>query len=338
MCGIAGYWDKRGAGPGAVGETVLRMLDALGCRGPDSAGVALYGGAPGEGGGHVLRVKLGERGDLDAKGERVAAHLRERGWLRAAETTHEYLRLEVEFDGDPRQLERSIEAVDEALEVVSLGRRLEIVKQVGSPEELEATYSVSRFRGTHGIGHTRLSTESRVDLSHSQPFWAHGVPDLAIVHNGHITNYHVLRRRYEQRGVRFYTENDSEIVGVYLGRAAGRRACPWRRRCGPPCATSTAPSATWRRPRTRSASPRTRSRSSRCWWPRPSSTWPVANEEIAIRAAFPGTYEAREAQAKEVRVWQRSPESPRSAATAEPRERSTPRSSERSRRGQPAFA
>src|SRR5205823_5193087 len=72
------------------------------------------------------------------------------------------------------------------------------------------------LRGSHGIGHTRLSTESRVDLSHSQPFWAHGVPDLATVHNGHITNYHKLRRRYEQRGYRFYTENDSEIIGIYL--------------------------------------------------------------------------------------------------------------------------
>jgi glutamine phosphoribosylpyrophosphate amidotransferase len=55
-----------------------------------------------------------------------------------------------------------------------------------------------------------------VDLSHSQPFWAHGVPDLATVHNGHITNYHKLRRQYEQRGYRFYTENDSEVIGIYL--------------------------------------------------------------------------------------------------------------------------
>jgi glutamine phosphoribosylpyrophosphate amidotransferase len=70
--------------------------------------------------------------------------------------------------------------------------------------------------GTHGIGHTRHSTVSPVDLSHSQPFWAHGAADLATVHNGHITNYHKLRRRYEQRGHRFYTENDSEVIGVYL--------------------------------------------------------------------------------------------------------------------------
>ncbi|MGE3821615.1 MAG: glutamine phosphoribosylpyrophosphate amidotransferase, partial [Isosphaeraceae bacterium] len=59
-------------------------------------------------------------------------------------------------------------------------------------------------------------TESRIDLSHSQPFWAHGVPDLATVHNGHVTNYHRLRRLYRQRGVRFHTENDSEVIGVYI--------------------------------------------------------------------------------------------------------------------------
>jgi glutamine phosphoribosylpyrophosphate amidotransferase len=61
-----------------------------------------------------------------------------------------------------------------------------------------------------------MSTESRIDLSHSQPFWAHGVLDLATVHNGHVTNYHQLRRQYEQQGATFYTDNDSEVIGVYL--------------------------------------------------------------------------------------------------------------------------
>jgi glutamine phosphoribosylpyrophosphate amidotransferase len=111
--------------------------------------------------------------------------------------------------------ERILEHVPGA-EVICLGRCLDLFKQVGSPVQLEETYRISRMAGSHGIGHTRLSTESRVDLSHSQPFWAHGVPDLATVHNGHITNYHKLRRRYEQRGHRFYTENDSEVIGVYL--------------------------------------------------------------------------------------------------------------------------
>jgi glutamine phosphoribosylpyrophosphate amidotransferase len=119
-------------------------------------------------------------------------------------------------------IERTLLSQVSGTEVVSLGRQLEILKQAGSPRQLEESYGIAQRRGSHGIGHTRLSTESRVDLSHSQPFWAHGVPDLATVHNGHITNYHKLRRHYEQRGCRFFTENDSEVIGVYLRDRLGR--------------------------------------------------------------------------------------------------------------------
>ena len=125
---------------------------------------------------------------------------------------------------DLPKLEERIHARLPGSEVLCLGEHIDLFKQVGSPDELEASYLISALRGTHGIGHTRMSTESRVDLSHSQPFWAHGVADLATVHNGHITNYHKLRRRFEQEGYRFYTENDSEVIGVYLRdrMAAGR--------------------------------------------------------------------------------------------------------------------
>ena len=128
----------------------------------------------------------------------------------------DYLSFTIEGDINPYALEAALQQNGHQVEVVSMGHRLDIVKQVGSPDQLEASYHVSNRTGYHGIGHTRMSTESRVDLSHSQPFWAHGSPDVAVVHNGHITNYHKLRRQYEQRGVKFYTENDSEVIGVYL--------------------------------------------------------------------------------------------------------------------------
>ena len=215
MCGIVGFWNRREENSG-LGRTLLKMLDALDCRGPDSAGVALYG--EGQNGRLVLRVSLGEHGDYDAMARQVVARAEAVGAVSEWARTAEYLRLVIAYGDEAKQLEQAIEAAGEGVEVVSMGRRLEIVKQVGSPDNLDQTYRVSGFEGTHGIGHTRLSTESRIDLSHSQPFWAHGHPDLAIVHNGHITNYHKLRRIYEQEGARFYTENDSEIIGMYLRR------------------------------------------------------------------------------------------------------------------------
>src|SRR5919109_3043456 len=222
MCGIVGFLDKTNNARAAVGDVLFEMLKALGCRGPDSAGVALYGS--GQAGALVLQIKLGEHGDLEAKSQEIAARVQRIGMLHDRTRTAAYLRLVLSDIGDPRQVERLIEADDDDIEVVSIGHHLEIVKQVGSPQHLDATYGVSKWTGTHGLGHTRLSTESRVDLSHSQPFWAHGFPDLAIVHNGHITNYHQLRRRYEQHGVRFYTENDSEIISLYLAEKLARGA------------------------------------------------------------------------------------------------------------------
>ena len=214
MCGIVGYFDRTSIVEGPLGSTILKMLEALACRGPDSAGVALFGKpSPGT---FFTRVKVAEHA------ERIA---REAELFGASDLTRQgaYLRCAIRDTGNLPAFLAAVEAVDHEVEVVSIGHRLEIVKQTGSPDNLESTYHVSRLKGTHGVGHTRLSTESRVDLSHSQPFWSHGYPDLAIVHNGHITNYHQLRRRYEQRGVRFYTENDSEVVAIYLAEQLKRR-------------------------------------------------------------------------------------------------------------------
>jgi glutamate synthase domain-containing protein 1 len=206
MCGIVGYLDKRG-GTSPVGQKVLAMLRALGCRGPDSAGIALFHLPAG----WQVRFSVPSRFAPGTVNE--AAHAL--GLVLVRDHGNGVFDTSAPGGSDAITLEDGLRARLDA-EVIGLGERLDLFKQVGSPAELEKTYQVSRMVGTHGIGHTRLSTESRVDLSHSQPFWAHGIPDLATVHNGHITNYHKLRRHYEQRGYRFYTENDSEVIGVYL--------------------------------------------------------------------------------------------------------------------------
>jgi methylamine---glutamate N-methyltransferase subunit A len=339
MCGIFGFLSKRSfaAGPSA-GRTALTMLEALACRGPDSVGAAVIGPTREEAEG-IWSVRVARAPDaaldrLGTLGEVYRAGTDGTGLGRDGT---------VRFDFRPApgvtadDVERALGARRGGPEVLSLGRRLDLVKRVGAPGGLEAAYALSRWTGPLVIGHTRMSTESRIDLSHSQPFWAHGVPDLAIVHNRHITNYHVLRRRYEQRGVRFYTENDSEIVGVYVGERLAE---------GEPLEVALRASL---RDLDGSYSYLAATEDALGFAKDPFALKPllvaeteqfvaVANEEIAIRAAFPGTYEAREAQAKEVRVWQRSPRPPRSPATAEQRATSTPRSSERSRGARPAFA
>jgi glutamate synthase domain-containing protein 1 len=213
MCGIIGFLEKRRDSSRPVGSTLLSMLQALSCRGPDSAGVGIFR-TPSPF--WILQIKLPDSGQAGPDANAVLDVARGSTRVLRNQTIGAYVQLEVEGTTDPAELEDNLSCRLPGLEVVSLGHQLEIVKQVGSPAQLEQTYGISKKTGRHGIGHTRMSTESRVDLSHSQPFWAHGVPDLATVHNGHITNYHKLRRQYEQRGYRFYTENDSEVIGVYL--------------------------------------------------------------------------------------------------------------------------
>jgi glutamate synthase domain-containing protein 1 len=299
MCGIAGFFDKSG-GPAPLGATVLAMLSALGCRGPDSAGIALWSEKVD---GFIVRLKPGDAADAEARRGEIVRRVSRLGRVRVSADHGSLLRLEV-AKAEPTDLVRAIEAVAPDVEVVSMGRQLEIVKQVGAPRSLDSDFGVSKLRASHGLGHTRLSTESRVDLSHSQPFWAHGYPDLAVVHNGHITNYHRLRRLYEQEGVRFYTENDSEVIGVYLARklragaSLGEALCDSVRELDGSFSYLAATDEAFGF-----------AKDPFCLKPlivaETDGAVAIANEEIALAAALPAGYRAREAGAGAVGLWVR---------------------------------
>ena len=289
-----------------LGQTLLGMLRALGCRGPDSAGIALWGP---EAEGLIVRVKPGDGTDPAARRREITKRASALGRVRVSPAGGSLLRLQI-AEADPGELARAIEDVGSDVEVVSMGRRLEIVKQVGAPQSLERDFGVSKLTGSHALGHTRLSTESRVDLSHSQPFWAHGYPDLAIVHNGHITNYHRLRRLYEQEGVRFYTENDSEIIGVYLARklSAGASLGDALRDSVKELDGSFSYLAATGEAFGFAKDPF-------CLKPlivaESDGAVAIANEEVALAAVLPAGYRAREAGAGAVGIWQRPPGTPR---------------------------
>jgi glutamine phosphoribosylpyrophosphate amidotransferase len=213
MCGIAGYLSRTGTDE-PIGKVLLDMLTGLARRGPDSAGIACFN--PTADGSNVAWVRLPADADATTAEQTVRDRLGGLAEIRDVQRHGDLLRLQLWLDAPAGAVSKALERPGEDFEVVSVGEHLELVKQVGAPGGLEATFGVAAMRGSHGIGHTRLSTESKVDLSHSQPFWAHGIADLATVHNGHITNYDRLRRLYEQKGVRFFSENDSEVIGIYL--------------------------------------------------------------------------------------------------------------------------
>ncbi len=212
MCGIVGVFYKREGATGPVGQIMTDMCDELFRRGPDSAGVALYGPVLDDG--FVVRVDL-DRPDHDIAEGEVLAAADEVTSVKDAARTARSLRLVVVHDAEGKLADVIEERVPGA-RVFSIGRSMEIVKDLGMACDINQRYSLSAFQGSHGIGHTRMATESRVDIAHSHPFWARPFPDISVVHNGQITNYHKLRRSLEQKGQRFATENDSEVIAIYI--------------------------------------------------------------------------------------------------------------------------
>jgi glutamate synthase domain-containing protein 1 len=224
MCGIAGIIYREGGGEHRVGRDMTAMLQAMKHRGPDSTGYALY--RP-ESEGYVMHVKLAESNghqefDLAERLNRQRADIEGRMRASGAEissidatTSQHAMTVAFGFDGDLKQLADYIEDVRDT-EVLSLGRSLEIVKDLGDAETVAADYKLDSFVGTHAIGHARMATESDVDIANAHPYWAYPFPDVAVVHNGQLTNYHQWRRRLERAGHRFQSECDSEIIAVYL--------------------------------------------------------------------------------------------------------------------------
>jgi hypothetical protein len=221
VCGIAGIIYRNGDGERAVGQDMTRMLQAMKHRGPDSTGYALYRGG---GDTFVMHVKLSEAAGADPElaqrvrrqRSQVEASMRAAGAeIEEIKGTPRTMTVIFGFDGDLKLLADAVERVRHT-EVLSLGRSLEIIKDLGDAETVSGDYGLDRFVGTHAIGHARMATESDVDIANAHPYWAYPFPDVAVVHNGQLTNFHDWRRRLQRAGHRFQSDCDSEIIAVYL--------------------------------------------------------------------------------------------------------------------------
>ena len=201
MCGIVGLFLKSPALEPRLGVMLADMLEVMTGRGPDSAGFAVYGaGGPG-------RLKLTLRGsDLpmiaQALGEMASAELRD---------THMVLSVPRQ---DEDQVRGWLAANRPDVVVTGVGQRIELYKEVGLPAQVARRFGLEGMAGTHGIGHTRMATESAVTTDGAHPFSTG--QDQCLVHNGSLSNHRSLRRMLEPRGIRFATDNDSEVAAGYL--------------------------------------------------------------------------------------------------------------------------
>jgi len=222
MCGIAGVIHRNGNSN--VGMEMTSMLRALKHRGPDSTGFAIYGEP--EENTFVLRFKLAEQEDL-SNGLKVRDEIRDRKTQvdellntfgvkvsELEEATEYAFRYEIQYAGDMKLLADHIEDIEGA-EILSIGSALELIKDLGDADVVSDAYGLGNFTGTHGIGHTRMATESDVDIRSAHPYWAYPYSDIAVVHNGQITNYWLMRRQLEREGQRFVSNCDSELLAVY---------------------------------------------------------------------------------------------------------------------------
>lgn len=227
MCGIAGLIHR--GSTSAIGAEMTSMLQAMKHRGPDSTGYALYG-KPQAKNEYVMRFKVAEGAEarggfaiheqMAARKKAVDKRLKEldvKVEKRKQVTEYAY-RYEFTFDDDLRKVADYLEDI-ENVEILSIGHALELVKDLGDATVVSDQYGLKKFKGTHAIGHTRMATESDVDIRSAHPYWAYPFSDVSVVHNGQLTNYWTKRRAMERRGHRFHSDCDSELIAVYIADA-----------------------------------------------------------------------------------------------------------------------
>lgn len=208
MCGIVGLFLKDKSLEPQLGAMLSDMLVIMTDRGPDSAGIAIYG-APSEGRAKITVQSADPKQDfagLDSLLKPVDSST-----TVELKSTHAV----IETGANKAQAVRDLLAQERAgIRVMGSGDSVEIYKEVGLPKDVVSRFGIRSMGGTHGIGHTRMATESAVTTLGAHPFSTGA--DQCLVHNGSLSNHNNLRRELVREGMTFETQNDSEVAAAYL--------------------------------------------------------------------------------------------------------------------------
>ncbi|MEP1962119.1 class II glutamine amidotransferase [Tateyamaria sp.] len=207
MCGIVGLFLKDKSLEPKLGEMLTAMLITMTDRGPDSAGIAIYGG---ESNGRTKMTVQSDTPDTAFAGlEAMLSDAAGGSVSMTTKSTHAILDIPA---GSTAKVRAALDNLN--IRVMSRGDSLEIYKEVGLPKKVAAQFDLAAMSGTHGIGHTRMATESAVTTMGAHPF--NTGDDQCLVHNGSLSNHNSLRRKLRREGIHIETENDTEVGAAYL--------------------------------------------------------------------------------------------------------------------------
>ena len=208
MCGIVGLFLKDKSLEPQLGSLLSDMLVTMTDRGPDSAGIAIYGGAA-AGKAKITVQSAVPENDFSA----LDAELAKAGipGSVAVKSTHAVIEVAADKAASVREV---LARIRPNIRIMGSGESIEIFKEVGLPKDVVARFGIRAMAGTHGIGHTRMATESAVTTLGAHPFSTGA--DQCLVHNGSLSNHNNLRRELVREGIAFETENDTEVAAAYL--------------------------------------------------------------------------------------------------------------------------
>jgi amidophosphoribosyltransferase len=209
MCGIVGLYLKNPALESQLGKLFEPMLESMTGRGPDSAGFAIYGDEVQEGWVKLTLQTTDETFIWDTFIAELTTELNaELDWFTNATAAV------IKVKADEDTVRTAIAKIAPQLKIMSAGLSIEILKGMGLPVEISERFGLSKMKGSHIIGHTRMATESAVTMEGSHPFSTGA--DLCLVHNGSLSNHARLRQELKREGIHFETDNDTEVAAGYL--------------------------------------------------------------------------------------------------------------------------
>jgi methylamine---glutamate N-methyltransferase subunit A len=208
MCGIVGLLVKNEALRPRLGELMVPMLVGMTERGPDSSGMAVFTRPVADG---VRKLSLYcQAGDFDWKTLGPALAQKFAGVTLDVRVNHAVMTT----SSAPAEIRAYLAASFPAVHVLSVGRSIDLYKDIGLPADVAQRYNFASAAGTHLVGHTRMATESAVTPENAHPYTAG--EDWCLVHNGSLANPGMLRRKLEKLGEHFESDCDTESACRYL--------------------------------------------------------------------------------------------------------------------------